>query len=59
MSSNTYFQHYVIHYIAKTLKVYHMLYRLQMRCFFVQKSLKRDNEKENNEFKKCEITIKN
>ena len=29
-----------------------MRYRLQTRCFFVHKSLKRDNKKENNKIKK-------
>ena len=53
MSNNTYFQHYVMHYyIAKTLKVYHMQYRLQKRYFFMHKSLKRDDKKENDEIKK-------
>ena len=52
MSVNTYFWHYVIHYIAKTLKVYDVRYRSQARYFFVDKSLKRDNKKENDEIKK-------
>ena len=60
MSINTYFRHYVIHNIAKTLKVYDMRYSLQTRCLFVHKSLKRDNKKESDEIKKkCEITRKN
>ena len=49
MSTNAYFQHYVIH--SKTFKVYNMRYRLQMLCFFVHKSLKRDIKKENDEIK--------
>ena len=52
MSTNTYFRQYVIHYIAKTLKVCLMWYRLQAWCFFIHKSLKRDNKKENDEIKK-------
>ena len=52
MSTITYLWHYAINYIAKTLKVYDMRYRLQTRCFFVHKSLKRDNKKENNKIKK-------
>ena len=52
MSINTYFWHYVIHNIAKTLKVYDMTYRLLMPCFFVHESLKRDNKKEHDEIKK-------
>ena len=52
MSTITYLWHYVINYIAKTLKVYNMRYRLQTWCFFVHKSLKRDNKKENNKIKK-------
>ena len=52
MSTNTYFRHYAIHYVAKTLKIYDMWYRLQQWCFFVHKSLKRDNKKENDEIKK-------
>ena len=59
MFTNTYFQQYVIHYIVKTLKVYDMRYRLQTWCFFVHKSLKRDNKKEDDEIKKCETTRKN
>ena len=49
MSTNTYFRHYVIHYIPATLKVYDMRYRSQKSCFFVYKSLKRDYNKENDE----------
>ena len=52
MSINTYFWHYVIHNIAKTLKVYDMRYKLLMSCFFVHESLKRDNKKEHDEIKK-------
>ena len=51
MSTNTYFQHYVIHYIAKTLEVYDMGHRLQTWCFFMHESLKRVNKKENDEIK--------
>ena len=58
MSTNKYFRHYIIHYITNTLKVYDMRYRLQMWCFFAHESLKRDNKKENDEIKKCEITRK-
>ena len=57
MSTNTYFRHYVIHYIAKTLKVYDMGYRLYTWCFFMHESLKRD-KKENDEKKKSKITRK-
>ena len=59
MSTITYLWHYAINYIAKTLKVYDMRYRLQTWCFFVHKSLKRDNKKEDDEIKKCETTRKN
>ena len=52
MPTNTHSQHYVIHYIAKTLKVYNMRSRLQTWCFFVHNSLKRDNKKESDEIKK-------
>ena len=45
MSTNTYFWYYVVHNIAKTLKVYDMWYRLQTLCFFEHESLKRDNKK--------------
>ena len=58
MSTNTYCRHYVIHYIAKTLKVYDMGYRLQMWCFFVHKSLKEITRKNNDEIAKCEMTRK-
>ena len=58
MFTNKYFLHYVMHYIAKTLKVHHVRYRLQTRCFFVHQSLKRDKEK-NDEIKKWEITRNN
>ena len=47
MATNTYLQHYVIHCVAKTLKVYDMWYRLHKWCFFAHKSVKRDNKKEN------------
>ena len=57
MATNTHF--YILNYIAKTHKVYNMWYRLQMWCFFVHESLKRDNKKENDEIKRCEITRKN
>ena len=43
-----------MHYIAKTLKVYDMQYRLQAPCFFVHESFKRDNTKENDEIKKMQ-----
>ena len=43
-----------MHYIAKTLKVYDMQYRLQASCFFVHESFKRDNTKENDEIKKMQ-----
>ena len=59
MSTNTNFWHYIIRYIAKALKVYDVRYRLQTWCFFVHKSLKRDNKKEDDEIKKCETTRKN
>ena len=52
MPTNTHSRHYVIHYIAKTLKVYNMRSRLQTWCFFVHNSLKRDNKKESDEIKK-------
>ena len=60
MFTNIYFRHYVIHHIAKTLKIYDMRYRLQTWCFFVHKSLKRDNKKENDEIKnvKCKKELK-
>ena len=59
MPTNTYFWYYVVHNIAKTLKVYDMWYRLQTLCFFEHESSKRDNKKEHDEIKKCEITRKN
>ena len=52
MSTNTYFRHYVIYYIAKTVKVYDMWYRSQTWCFFVYKSFKRDDKKQSDEMKK-------
>ena len=36
-----------------------MRYRLQICCFYVYESLKRDSKKENDEIKKCKITRKN
>ena len=51
MSTHTYFRHYLIDYIAKTLKIYDMQYRSQTWCFFVYKGLIRDNKKENDEIK--------
>ena len=35
-----------------------MRYRLQICCFYVYESLKRDSKKENDEIKKCKITRK-
>ena len=52
MSTNTYFRHHVVHYIAKALEVYYMWYTLQTWCFPVHGWLKRDNKKENDEIKK-------
>ena len=40
------------YYIARTLKVYNMQYRLQKQYFFMHQSLKRDDKKENDETKK-------
>ena len=59
MSTNKYFRHYVMHYIAKTLKIHHVRYRSHTRRFFVHQSLKRDNKKKNDEIKKWEITKNN
>ena len=59
MSTDSYFWHDIIHYIAITLKVLHMQDRLKTWCFFEHKSLKRDNKRENDEIKKCEIARKN
>ena len=58
MPTDTYFWHYVIHSIAKTLEVYDIRYRWQTYvslCVRVWKGRIRKHD----EIKKCEITRKN